>query len=143
MIRVKEMNKLVGVARPERIGLVGLENVCRSWSSNRQSTLLTEKFHPRDDDDEFLYGDSELKDSSLSKVPPALVVAPVLVPSPGETPLLVLCPPTRFVFYSSQRNIIVILLTASLRARQLNRMSEFSNFANLRVHLSHVAFRTP
>ncbi|KAI0005518.1 Fip1 motif-domain-containing protein, partial [Russula compacta] len=37
-----------------------------------------------DDDDEFLYGDSELKESSLSKVPPA-VVAPV--PSSGETPL--------------------------------------------------------
>jgi hypothetical protein len=55
--------------------------VCRSWSPNCQTTFSL-KFDPRDDDDEFLYGDSELKESSLSKVPDGLVVDPV--PSAGE-----------------------------------------------------------
>lgn len=51
----------------------------------------------RDDDDEFLYGDSELKASSLSTT-----VAPPVIPSPGENHLLrhsfcILLVPTKYI----------------------------------------------
>jgi len=87
----------------KRIGCVGLENVCVARGRQIAKQLFLLKFDPRDDDDEFLYGDSELKESSLSKVPPALL-ADLAVPLAGETPLLgLLVPSTRiFVFYSSQ-----------------------------------------
>ena len=55
--------------------------VSRSWSQ-----LFLLKLSLRDDDDEFLYGDSELKESSLSKIHADLIVAPV--PTTGEIPLL-------------------------------------------------------
>ena len=102
--------------------------MCRSWSPNRQTAFLL-KFDLRDDDDEFLYGDSELKESSLSKVPPALL-ADLAVPSTGETPLLGPLVSSRRILYSTRpkRNIIDILLTSSLACvRQLNRMSKFNN----------------
>jgi hypothetical protein len=83
--------------------------VSRSWSQ-----LFLLKFSLRDDDDEFLYGDSELKESSLSMISADLIVAPV--PTTGETPLLHLY--LRRVLYSTrQRNIIDILLTSSPCAR--------------------------
>jgi hypothetical protein len=107
MIRVKLMNKM-WLWRDEKgtVGFVGLENVCVARGRRTVKQLfLTEKFHPRDDDDEFLYGDSELKHSSLSKVPTALVVAPVLVPSPGETLPSGSCA-LRRVLYSTRPNEI-------------------------------------
>ena len=112
-----------------------------SWSQ-----LFLLKFNLRDDDDEFLYGDTELKESSLSKIPADLIPAPV--PSAGETPLPALVSCARRVLYSTrQRNIIDILLTSSLRARQLNRMSEFSNcqpsaHTPLTLHLLLLAYRS-
>jgi hypothetical protein len=69
--------------------------------SRSRSQLFLLKFSLRDDDDEFLYGDSELKESSLSMIPADLIVAPV--PTTGETPLLLLYPATRVVFYSSTK----------------------------------------
>lgn len=83
----------------------------------------------RDDDDEFLYGDSELKESSLS------TVAPAVIPSPGENPFSLHSPRgTAFVFYSFRQNIIDFLLTPSSRARQsLKQMSEF-NKANYHTY---------
>jgi hypothetical protein len=42
-----------------------------SWSQ-----LFLLKLSLRDDDDDFLYGDSELKESSLSKIPADHIVAP-------------------------------------------------------------------
>lgn len=78
--------------------------MCRRFARGRRIVkypfLL--KFNLRDDDDEFLYGDSELKESSLSKVPPA-VVAPV--PSAGETSLFCTCA-LRRVLYSTRSNEI-------------------------------------
>jgi len=88
--------------------------VCVARGRRIVQRLFLLKFDPRDDDDEFLYGDSELKESSLSNVPAAALVVD-LVPSAGETHLFWSCAPrTRFVFYSSQRNIIDILLTCIL-----------------------------
>ncbi|KAI9445402.1 hypothetical protein H4582DRAFT_2125721 [Lactarius indigo] len=73
-----------------------------------------------DDDDEFLYGDSELKESSLS------TVAPAVIPSPGETPFSLHLPRgTACVFYSFRQNIIGFLLTPSLRARQSLKQMTF------------------
>lgn len=120
--------------------MFGLENVCVA-ARGRQiaKRLFLLKFNPRDDDDEFLYGDSELKESSLSKVPPALLAD--LVTSVGETPLLGLLAPSRRTLYSTRpkRNIIDILLTSSLACvRQLNRMSEFSNLPTFPTHPSHI-----
>jgi hypothetical protein len=103
-----------------------------SWSQ-----LFLLKFNLRDDDDEFLYGDSELKESSLSKISADLIVAPE--PSAGETPLPALCILRRVLYSTRQRNINDILLTSSLRARQLNRMSEFSNCQPSALHTSHFA----
>lgn len=70
-----------------------LENVCHSRSSASFALLRTSS---RDDDDEFLYGDSELKASSLS------TVTPPVIPSPGENPLLrhsfcILLVPTKYI----------------------------------------------
>jgi hypothetical protein len=103
------------VARPKRIGFVGLENVCVARGRRIVKRLFLLKFDPRDDDDEFLYGDSELKESSPSNVP-AAVVDPV--PSAGETPLLVLCPSDAFciLLVPTKYNRHFAHLLASLRA---------------------------
>jgi hypothetical protein len=50
-----------------------LEHVC--LARGRNFFLLKPSL--RDDDEEFLYGDSELKESSLSKIPADHIVAPV------------------------------------------------------------------
>ena len=77
---------------------IGLEHVCVT----RGRKLFLLKFSLRDDDDEFLYGDSQLKITTDVAVAP-----PVPVPSSaGENNsslLLAACihPATRFVFYSS------------------------------------------
>lgn len=124
----------------KRIGFVGLENVCVARGRQIAKQLFLLKFDPRDDDDEFLYGDSELKESSLSKVPPALL-ADLAIPSAGETPLLGLLVSSRRILYSTRpkRNIIDILLTSFACVRQLNRMSEFSNLTTSPAHPSHIA----
>ena len=123
-------------------GFVGLENVCVARGRQIAKQLFLLKFNPRDDDDEFLYGDTELKESSLSQVPPALI-AELAVPSAGETPLLGPLVSSRRILYSTRpkRNIIDILLTSSLACvRQLNRMSEFSNLpTSPPTHPSHFA----
>jgi hypothetical protein len=88
----------------------------------------------RDDDDEFLYGDSELNESSLS------TVAPPVIPSPGEIPFSL--HGTAFVFYSFRQNIFDFLLTLSSRARQsMNQMSESSE-ANYHANTLSLAFHT-
>lgn len=72
----------------------------------RGRKLFLLKFNPRDDDDEFLYGDSQLKVTA-----DLAIAAPVPVPSSaGEnTSSLLLAPvyppATRFVSYSSSNEI--------------------------------------
>ena len=81
--------------------VIGLEHVCVA----RGRKLFLLKFGLRDDDDEFLYGDSQLK------APAELPIAPPVPSSAGENTSLVLAlhlyPPTatRFVSYSSSNEI--------------------------------------
>jgi hypothetical protein len=85
------------------IGLLDWNYVCLLRSSH---TFLTEA-HSRDDDDEFLYGDSELKESSLSNVPADLVVAAPVPSSSGENTSSCICILLRRVLYPTRpkRNI--------------------------------------
>ena len=135
------------------IGLLdwNLEHVCVA----RGRTLFLLKFSLRDDDDEFLYGDSQLKVSA-----DLAVAAPAVPSSAGEnnTSSPRTCILLRRVLYPTRlkRNInstfLAYFFSFSLRARQLrpqrqhqlNRMSEFASatvfFQPSRAHPSHHFF---